>query len=286
MEKFLRNHKYFIKDDFKIEINPVSKIAWHTHDFIEFVYMLKGNSVHIVNGQKFSMQSGDMLIINYNQQHSFNGDPTAEFCNILIKPTFVDEALKECTDLFSLFETAPYSEFKNLINASCNFISFSNTEKSEFEHILFMTHKELTERSVGFNVIAKAGMNTLLTLIFRKMSQSLSANQKDFQIVLEHIEKNYAENITIKELSAICNYNASYFSRYFKKYTGITFLEYLKRTRILNACKLLEGDGFSVSEIYAKVGYTNRTNFYKHFKQLIGQTPLKYRKQAQKRNHP
>ena len=66
-----------------------------------------------------------------------------------------------------------------------------------------------------------------LTMIFRKMSQSISADRKDFQIALEYVEKNYASNLSIKELSAICNYNASYFSRYFKKYTGITFLNIL-----------------------------------------------------------
>ena len=278
MEKQLLNNKYFIKDDFRLEINGVSEIPPHTHDFIEFVYMLKGSSVHNVDGKKYSMSSGNLLIMNYNQIHSFNGDPTAKFCNILIKPSFVDKAFLEYNDLFLLFEDSDFYEFKNLINKNCNFITFTPEEKEKFEYIIFMLEEELEKKQVGFSILVKSGINMLLTMIFRKMSESILSDASDFQRVLGYIEKNYSQNISIKDLSKICNYNPSYFSRLFKKYTGSTFSEYLKRVRIINACKLLRDRKTTITQLYGMVGYTNQTNFYKHFKEVIGCTPLKYRK--------
>lgn len=278
MEKLLLNNKYFITSDFKIEINSISKIAAHTHDFIEFVYMLKGKSVHIVDGDKYPMNSGDLLIINYNQSHSFNGDPDAKFCNILVKPSFIDKRMHKNTDLFALFETSNYKEFKEFIDNKCNFIRFSPEEKNCFEYMLLLLNKELNDKEIGYTVTSKAGMNFLLTMIFRKMCKSLSYDDTDFKEILKYIEKNYMDSISLNDLSKICHYNPSYFSRVFKKYSGVTFTEYLKRIRITNACLLIDKGDIPISDIYVRVGYTNKTNFYKHFKEIIGLTPLNYKK--------
>ncbi len=278
MEKLLLNNKYFITSDYKIEINSVSKVVSHTHDFIEFVYMLKGKSVHIVDGDKYPMNSGDLLIINYNQSHSFNGDPDAKFCNILVKPSFIDKRMHKNTDLFALFETSNYKEFKEFIDNKCNFIRFSPEEKNCFEYMLLLLNKELNDKEIGYAITSKAGMNFLLTMIFRKMCKSLSYDDTDFKEILKYIEKNYMDNISLNDLSKICHYNPSYFSRVFKKYSGVTFTEYLKRIRITNACLLIDNGDIPISDIYVRVGYTNKTNFYKHFKEIIGLTPLNYKK--------
>lgn len=276
MDKMLRNKKYFIKDDFKIEINNVSEIPPHTHDFIEFVYMLKGTSVHTVDDKEYSMSRGDLLIVNYNQIHSFNGDNTAEFCNILIKPSFIDKSIKECTDLFTLFETSDYKDFKELIDKNCNFIKFSPEEKNCFEYMLLLLNKELTHKKIGYALTTQAGLNFLLTLIFRRMCDP-AFEKNDFNQALDYIKKNYNQNITVNDLSKMCHYNPSYFSRVFKKYTGITFSEYLKIIRISKACRLIDDSNIKMNDIYIMVGYTNKTNFYKHFRQITNTTPLKYK---------
>ncbi len=278
MEKTLFNNKYFIKNDYMIEINSVSEITQHTHDFIEFVYMLKGKSVHTLDGREHLLNSGDLLIINYNQTHSFNGDPNAKFCNILIKPSFIDNSLKECNDLFLLFDTPHYNEFKKFVNNKCNFIKFSPEEKNCFEHMLLMLHKEQNDEALGSTATIQSGINFLLTLIFRKMCESSNEEFDGFKNILEYIEKNYYQNISAKDLSVLCHYNPSYFSRVFKKYTGITFSEYLKKIRITNACRLIRESDMNIGNIYDKVGYTNKTNFYRHFKQIVGKTPLEYKK--------
>lgn len=279
LKKTLINNKYFIQDDYLIEINNISKEALHTHDFIEFVYMLKGKSVHSLDGDKHFMNSGDLLIINYNQTHSFNGDPNARFCNILIKPEFIDNNLKEQNDLFLLFDTPNYMEFKTLVNNNCNFIKFSPEEKNCFENMLLLLYKEQNDNSIASATTTQAGINFLLTMIFKKMCECTTEDFDSFKKVLEYIEKNYYQNISARDLAILCHYNPSYFSRIFKKYTGTTFSEYLKRTRIINACRLIKESDANISNIYDKVGYTNKTNFYKHFKQIVGITPLEYKKE-------
>jgi len=64
----------------------------------------------------------------------------------------------------------------------------------------------------------------------------------------------------------------------FKIHTGVTFTEYLKKTRIEAACNLLMNTDLKVSDIYVKVGYTDKTKFHKHFQQITGMTPLAFKK--------
>lgn len=269
---------YFLENDVSIDCNGYdTPVEPHTHNFIEFVYILKGKCLHTVNGTAYPLDSGDLLIVNYNEVHGFTGDSDLRFYNILIKPSIIDQSLAECRDLFSLFETAPFREFKHLIHDGCRFIRFSPEEKNCFEYMLQLLEKELRNREAGFDLTTRAGVNFLLTMIFRKMRKTLIEAKHAFQPVLEYISTNYAENLSAAELAELCHYNPSYFSRIFKKYTGTTFSEYLKRTRIAASYQLID-TGCKLADLYLRVGYTNKTNFYKHFRQLTGMTPLAYRK--------
>lgn len=272
------DHRYYMEDDFILRRILHSKSTEpHTHEFMEFVYMLGGKSLHTVNGVEYPMNGGDLLIINYGEIHCFNAEPGTQFYNILIKPTILDKSLEECRDLFFLFETAPFRPFKALVNDSCRFIRFSPEEKNCFETILQLLEKELRCRDVGYDLTTQAGVNFLLTMIFRKMRGNLAEQTHEFKQVLNYIEDNYAQTLSEAELAKLCHYNPAYFSRVFKKYTGLTFTEYVKRLRIRKACACIAEEG-RTGGLYIRVGYTNKTTFYKHFRQITGMTPLEYRK--------
>ncbi len=271
----LRDGMYYIEGDMGLEMNTVSPLPPHTHDFIEFVYMLKGKGIHRVNGTEYPLAAGDLLIINYGEEHSFDGDPT--FCNLLIKPAFLDDSMRECRDLFAMMQEPRYREFRELVDNHCRHIRFSREEKNSFEYMLRLLDKELKDREPGFGVTTHTGVDFLLVMIFRKMCMTEPAVQGEFGRVLEYIGDHYADRITAQSLAQMCYYTPSYFSRVFKRYTGVTFSRYLQRVRVLNACRLMD-NGCRVSDVYTRVGYSDKTGFYKHFRQIMGMSPLAYKK--------
>ena len=95
---------------------------------------------------------------------------------------------------------------------------------------------------------------------------------------LRYIKEHCTEKLSIEMFSKKGHYNPSYFSRAFKKYTGVTFTEYLKQARINLACELLLNTNTKIDDIYTEVGYSDKTKFFKHFKEYTHTTPLKYRK--------
>jgi len=93
-----------------------------------------------------------------------------------------------------------------------------------------------------------------------------------------YILKNYAQPITLEEVSAEIGFSVNYFSTLFKKETGEGFAKYLTRVRIDEARSLLRDTNQPVAEICKNVGYGDLKHFTHTFKTETGLTPGEYRK--------
>ena len=97
--------------------------------------------------------------------------------------------------------------------------------------------------------------------------------------MLAYITEHYAENISLADLSATINYNASYISTLFVTYTGVNFKTYLDNFRINLAVELLRSSNQTVADIAAHCGYENIRTFNNTFKRITGTTPSFVRKE-------
>jgi AraC-like DNA-binding protein len=74
----------------------------------------------------------------------------------------------------------------------------------------------------------------------------------------------------------------SSFCRYFKSRTLKSFTKFLNEVRISYACKLLNNDGYSISDACFESGFTNLSYFNRQFKTVMKMSPKSY--QSWKRN--
>ena len=109
---------------------------------------------------------------------------------------------------------------------------------------------------------------------------SLGENGNKIGDLIQYIEENCTQKLSLTELSEQCFYNPSYFCRMFKAYSGMTITEFIHENRIKRACGLLLHSHKSVEEISLGVGYTNKTLFYKKFREKTGMSPAEYRKKV------
>lgn len=270
--------KYMMDGNIRIYRQQGYKQPPHLHDFIEFVYIIQGKFVHTVDNMQYPVTKGDLVVINYNQTHSFYSDCNSEHYNILIKPEFINEKIKKQDDVFALLDLSEYGDFKNLIDKKNPVIRFSKEEQKRVEAIIYLLEGEFKNIDCGHQVIIHSCINLLLAIIFRKMSQPKFVSTEIInKAMLEYIREHCGEKLTIKTLCLKGYYDVSYFSRMFKKYTGVTFTEYLKHIRIERACEMLLTTNDKINDIYTKVGYSDKTKFFKDFKDYTQTTPLKYR---------
>lgn len=92
-----------------------------------------------------------------------------------------------------------------------------------------------------------------------------------------HIAEHYGDDLSLATVAKIVNMSASYFSEKFKEATGLTFVEYVARTRVEKARNLLENPHKRISEIAFEVGFQSLSQFNRAFKRFIGQSPSDWR---------
>ncbi|MGI5922605.1 MAG: helix-turn-helix domain-containing protein [Lentisphaeria bacterium] len=97
--------------------------------------------------------------------------------------------------------------------------------------------------------------------------------------ITHYLETNYAENITVEQLSSQFNIGSATLFRLFRKYMQTSPIELLIHFRMQRAKSLLLEQRYSVKDIAHQVGYRNPSFFTAEFKRLFGQTPSAFKKQ-------
>lgn len=86
-----------------------------------------------------------------------------------------------------------------------------------------------------------------------------------------------AAQFTLETFSQKFNVGTTYFSRLFRKSTGIGFKQYLTILRIGYAKRLLEEKKLPIIDVGCECGFNTPSQFVRAFKQLTGMTPSAYR---------
>ena len=93
----------------------------------------------------------------------------------------------------------------------------------------------------------------------------------------KYISERFQERITLDEAAQAVNASTRHFCKVFKMATGITFTDYLARTRVEKAKHLLQNPHLRVSEIAFETGFDSISQFNRSFKRITGMSPTQFR---------
>lgn len=104
-------------------------------------------------------------------------------------------------------------------------------------------------------------------------------DQKIIADKVEHyIQQNYSQQISLLSISENFNVVLPYLSRVFKKYKGITPMDYIIHLRVEKAKELLKTNpSLSLKDIAQSVGYDDPYYLSRIFKSVTGKSPSEYR---------
>jgi AraC-like DNA-binding protein len=103
------------------------------------------------------------------------------------------------------------------------------------------------------------------------------AEPRDIWKARRFIEEHSVEGLSLSKVAAVVGINPTHLSEKFKQITGVKFVDYVARTRLENATKLLEDGDLRVSEIAFAVGFQSLSQFNRVFKKFSGKSPTAYR---------
>ncbi|MBQ3798597.1 MAG: helix-turn-helix domain-containing protein [Butyrivibrio sp.] len=254
----------------------------HTHNYVEFIYMCQGETVHIIDGQRITLKQGDLLFMNQHAKQEIL--PAGEHdiaINFMILPQFFETAFTMLEN-----EASPLKDFL----VSCltkkdlggNFLYFNVAQIPQIQNIMENLIWNMLEGSDdgGNRMINQVTMGLLfLNLIEHADTLKVSRKSYDQELVvrlLQYIESDYRD-ASLHAFSKRIKEDEYVLSRMLKKNTGSTFKELLQKKRLTKACELLKNTDISIADISVLVGYDNTSFFHRLFLRTYGVSPRQYR---------
>jgi len=240
-----------------------------------------------VDGYPYIATPGTLLFISPGQIHSFRSENECDFVNILIKQDFISEYTVDNDTFYNIFRFF-LDKPEDKISVDSQMVKFKGDDAYEIKNIINFMFSASKKNKSGYSMILNGYARVVLTKMFDALNQKnpdehypKSVFFEVFDSIIDYIDKNYSEPISLSTLATRCYFSPSYISREFKKISGVGIKEYLIDKRITESAKYLTQTDLSVEAIQAKVGFSDKTRFYKEFSKIYDCTPLEYRKKMQ-----
>lgn len=236
----------------------------HWHRSIEILVTFEGQICFNVGSDNFNFAKDNWLIVNSSELHSCRYiDPVDHFEGIsfLISHTFIEKWLGK-----GLFFYNPHiPEVTEHIKEIARDVSGIDINTPHYPIIMMGKVYDLL-LIIATHCIKP---NTVYSIPFSK-------NQAKATELLEYIETNYMEDLSLNQVAAHFKYSPGYFSRFFKETVGMNYLSYLNFVRIHHAAQELLETRTALTECALNNGFPNTKSFITMFKKLYGCTPGKF----------
>ena len=84
--------------------------------------------------------------------------------------------------------------------------------------------------------------------------------------------------LPLEKLASIAGYSKYHFSRIFKKYNNMSYIQYINSKRIKAAERLMADSSLPITEVAMQCGFSSLTTFNRAFRKAKGCTPTEFRK--------
>lgn len=263
--------------EIRIWNDPAKKDVFHWHDCLEITCIRQGRGRYYVNGRVYEMYAGDIIIFNNMEPHAWNvsGDNGMLALVTVFSPSLVANK----TSLFDYEYLGPF------LDRGPNFINRLSGEDEATQRIFGLlenAYEEYAGRCEGYNLMIKAIILQVLTLLLRyyqdeaKPRGQIEKRRCDMERIgkaLDYIQKNYNSDLSLDVAAKIACMSPNYFSAFFRRTVGETFVEYLCRCRIFAAYEAIRNSDESITRIASDCGFNNMSNFYRSYRRIIGERP-------------
>jgi len=227
-------------------------------------YITDGEGIMETREGRFQVKEGSVILLRPNMWHRYRPVESKGWSEHYVG--FMGETAERLILSSDILNESPVIQ-----------IGFQEQIVQNFQEIFNQVN---TERPGYQQICTGLVMYILGQIIGLKKNENLMHSQleKAIQKACLIIRDNPAKNLNMEELAAAVNVNYSLFRKVFKKYTGLSPMQYHTSLRMKQAIHLLANSGLSVKEISFSLGFCSVFYFSKLFKEKTGRTPSDFRK--------
>ena len=228
---------------FELQDAPAFVFPAHWHEYVEILYLIRGQFSAIVQATEYRLNEGDLIIINSGDLHMTRSNT----CTYLLLQISASQMRQYLPDFDTMrFDTIiPYSEQPAPLRALLSEMNEIRQNPSDSYQLLF------TSRLYEFLY------HLCRSYSHQIPSASLTGSQRDLQRVthvMNWVKVHYPEPLSLETAADSLALSKEYFCRLFKKYTGQTFLEYLNDVRTMHLYEDLQNSDETITVLMEKNG--------------------------------
>ncbi len=266
-----------------IQVRPHTRFIHfppHSHNYVEMIYMCKGCTHHLINGEDVYLQEGEILLLSQKAiQEIYPAGKEDIAVNFIILPEFFGECLKIIASERNMLRDFVISCLRGE-NASCGYFHFKVTDILPIQNLIENLIFTVWNRQPNKRSINQVTMGLLFLLLMNQMDKletgTESEPQRFVMQILAYVEEHYRDG-ELSELAERMHYDLYWLSKEIRKRTGKTYTELVQDKRLRQAAYLLKNTVMSVTDIAIEVGYSNISYFHRIFQKRYHMTPKKYR---------
>lgn len=255
---------------------PMPMARWNHHPEYELHLIRKGTGKVLVGDHIGRFSAGHVALIGPNLPHDWISDlaPHEAIVERDAVLQFDGPRLRQAFTLFPEME-----ELGDLLDSAARGIEFLGATARDAA-----TGIEAVGRTSGLERLGH--LFTLFALLTRSPESDrvylagalfAAGGRAEFDTVVRYVLDNIEGEVRMAEAARMAGMNEATFSRAFKRMSGHNFVDFVRKLRVAQACRLLRQTDMPVSSICFDVGFGNLSNFNRQFRAETGTSPRAYR---------
>lgn len=289
---------YLEKIDFLNEIHfktfkevGINTIGPHCHPQIEIICSTKGKTRVGIGNEIIELEENEIVYFPPGQTHYFLYSPGSTRLVFLFDIQILDSAKFQQMMNASLFDFLARGEICSR--------NWPEKLTKKVRAILEEMNTKLEGMNRDFTIAESFYLLGMISILMAELIENLPIKTEDkesltslrYQKSLEqlnevttYVQNNYADSIKLKDVADHIGFNQFYFTKFFKKLTGKTFMTFLEDYRIQQARYILSTEQIPMTEVSERVGFESVKTFHHVFKKKVGISPLQYQKKVLTKN--
>ena len=248
-------------NDLKIWKRDSLSFMPHFHDSFEIVYMKKGQTRVIINGNEYTLGDNSLCICTPNVIHAYEDDEGSIDAVILFVPRRYAKAFFPTLDKNTVTSPIVHDKDNHFLNRIRTILNYSKQNHNFKEQLL-----------CGYFYIMFAEIFEITGL-----TDTHRAPPETERRLLSFCLENFRHDISLEQLATELNISKNHISYIFSSKLKVSLPDFIGSLRIKEAKRLI-AEGTSMTDAALESGFASIRTFNRRFLSATGMTPREYAK--------
>lgn len=255
----------------QLQISDATSESEHWHPEIEVLFVVEGSVRVTVQDSACLLKEEDIFLINSSLSHSVACLDGAILCCVKFPWRMVSDMLGSSAFVFRCNSVEnqdhPFHDLRSIFRS---LVYYHVRERHKTAFLMESQLLRLLDCLVEHYLVE-----------LNPNSGGKLSDEARLQQIFQFVNRNYQDSVSLSQLAEELYVSTSTLSRFFKKQTGMGFVDYLNQIRIHAAAIELVQTDENVTKIAVNSGFSNLSVFNRTFRDHYGMSPTEYRRQGQ-----